>query len=534
MRRNSKGHVRQQAKRIGRALSRARPGPRQPRLGEVLGGRYRLEGVIATGGSATVYECADVALHQTVAVKVVTRPQGLGTGDGEVPFGLRTEAAACLKLSHPGVVRVYNYECEDGHELLVMERLLGQDLASCRRNAPEHRLPFSDVMFVAQQLLPAVQHVHSAGVVHHDIKPANVIWTRDREVKLIDFGLARIVDAAPAWREGLVAGTAQFLSPERLFGREGDARSDQYSVGAMLYLLATGRAVYSRDPVQIARALTHGERPSRAGLAVPVYEVLCRAMALRPDDRYRDVAQLLEALETARDGETSVRIVRESRPVSRPPAADAEAPRTIPPLPESGEMVRVGGHCLRSAYDGSIHDVPPAFMDATPVTNHAFSLFLKECDELAPDYWLGPEPPAQLLDHPVTNITLAQARAFATWAGKRLPRSLEWEAAARGPEQLRFPWGDELVAAHCHGPARGRTGTTAVDTHPAGASAAGCLDMLGNVWEWTEPDAADAESAWVYGGSFRHPVCADQAIARSRVGTRSAYRYLGFRCAKDV
>jgi len=177
-----------------------------------------------------------------------------------------------------------------------------------------------------------------------------------------------------------------------------------------------------------------------------------------------------------------------------------------------------------------------------PVTNAEYHACVVAADALPPASWGRMEPPPHLLDHPVVGVSLDSARAYAAWKRMRLPTSSEWEAAARAPDGRTFPWGDAWDGARCHGPGeRGagkRDGTVAVGSVPGGRSALGLLDMVGNVWEWTEADPnaqqPDPDSSWVFGGSFRHRCVVDGHIARTSVSSFNAYDYLGFRCAADA
>jgi formylglycine-generating enzyme required for sulfatase activity len=207
----------------------------------------------------------------------------------------------------------------------------------------------------------------------------------------------------------------------------------------------------------------------------------------------------------------------------------ATAPRAT--LPDAFDMARIAAGTLASAYGGRI-EVAAFRIDRTPVTNAAYAEFLRATGEPAPAHWLASQPPPGTLDHPVTGVTHDQARRYAEFRGKRLPTSAEWEHAAR-PLGRAFPWGTEWDPARC----RSSGGTAPVGAYPEGASADGVLDLVGNVWEWTDADPrlglpADG-FAWVLGGSYRHPCHVNGAIARSAVSAHKGYEYLGFRCALD-
>jgi formylglycine-generating enzyme required for sulfatase activity len=167
------------------------------------------------------------------------------------------------------------------------------------------------------------------------------------------------------------------------------------------------------------------------------------------------------------------------------------------------------------------------------VTNEAWLEYVRSTGASPPAHWLRGHPPGGKLDHPVVGVSLEEARRYAAWCGKRLPTSAEWEAAARGPSLSAFPWGDTFDGTRCR---NGAETTVSVEQFSEGVSAEGCVDLVGNAWEWTEPDPRlplpDDGFAWVFGGSFRHACERDGNIARSSVAMANSYEYLGFRCAR--
>lgn len=177
--------------------------------------------------------------------------------------------------------------------------------------------------------------------------------------------------------------------------------------------------------------------------------------------------------------------------------------------------------------------VPTFLMDELPVTEAQYGEYVAETGAEPPTHWQGDQPPARGLDRPVVGISLAQARAYAAWRGARLPTPQEWELAARGPEGLRFPWGDGWDASRCVCPESGHSEPQPVGSCPTGVSPCGCQDMVGNVWEWTDADGGQSSSVSALGGSFRHACRQLEGIARVSVPARRAFPYIGFRCAAD-
>ncbi|MCC6554819.1 MAG: SUMF1/EgtB/PvdO family nonheme iron enzyme [Polyangiaceae bacterium] len=220
------------------------------------------------------------------------------------------------------------------------------------------------------------------------------------------------------------------------------------------------------------------------------------------------------------------------------PAPELHTPSSVRRAQQYEGMVHVPGFTLESTFERQPVAIAPFYIDRTPVTNAQYQVFVDETGARPPAQWTGRRPPPALMGHPVVDVSLADARDYARWRRRRLPTDLEWQAASRWPDNRRFPWGDEWDPARCVGPHSGATGTVAVNDRTDGASACGCLHLVGNVWEWTEADqrsrAPEAGYSWVFGGSYCHPCHANGAIARNSVSSSNSYRYLGFRCAADV
>ncbi len=203
-------------------------------------------------------------------------------------------------------------------------------------------------------------------------------------------------------------------------------------------------------------------------------------------------------------------------------------------------------------------ELPAYLIDKYPVTNRDYTAFVRAARHRPPPHWRGGEPPPELLDHPVTMVDLADAKAYAAWAGKRIPTEAEWEKAARGEDGRTYPWGDGFDPEACHfdrgGPAvetpssipkhlegalrmpeRLPTGTAPVAAHPKGASPYGVLDRVGNVAEWCA-DSPGPGSAIVKGGSWLTSCPLNlRAAARGLSGfANNRLAFVGFRCAKEV
>jgi serine/threonine protein kinase len=200
-------------------------------LPETVGdGRYAVEDVLGTGGMSVVLGARDVVLDRDVAVKVLADNLAL---DPEARQRFEVEARAAGGLRHPSIVQVLDVGEHDGRPFIVMERA-GADL---RGRGP---LPPEEVVGIARAVLGGLGHAHTAGTLHRDLKPGNLLVTTDGRVRIADFGIARAVEGPDLTRTGLVVGTAAYIAPERLRGQPATVRSDLYSLGATLFELLTG------------------------------------------------------------------------------------------------------------------------------------------------------------------------------------------------------------------------------------------------------------------------------------------------------
>ena len=264
--------------------------------GRLLGGRYRLEELVASGGMAQVWRGTDEVLRRQVAVKLLHPHLA---ADGSFVTRFRQEAVAAARLAHPGIVAIYDTCSEAGTEAIVMELVPGRTLRE-RIDDPAPIDPWQ-AAGLAAQVAEALDAAHRAGLVHRDIKPANVLLAGDGRVKVADFGIAKAAEGADLTQPGLMVGTAKYVAPEQVEGKPVDPRTDIYSLGVVLYEMLCGRPPFEGDgeaAVALARLQRDPLRPRqvRPSVPKPLEEVVCRAMARAPGDRYDSAADLRAAL----------------------------------------------------------------------------------------------------------------------------------------------------------------------------------------------------------------------------------------------
>ncbi len=290
---------------------------------------YRISSAIGAGGMGEVYRATDTKLGREVALKVLppemaSRPERLER--------FRREAKALAALDHPGIVTVYSVEEAEGVHFLTMQLVEGEPLD---RLIPEGGLPVERILEVASALAEALAAAHHKGIVHRDLKPANVMVTADGRVKVLDFGLARMgeppgegstgseVATDFRTREGVVMGTVPYMSPEQVSGREVDHRTDLFSMGILLYEMATGRRPFQgSSSAELASAILR-DTPKplgevRSGLPAGLGPVVQRCLEKAPGDRFPSARGLWDSLRALPRESSSIQAA--VAPVSRPEA----------------------------------------------------------------------------------------------------------------------------------------------------------------------------------------------------------------------
>ena len=272
-------------------------------------GPYQIRGALGSGGMGDVYLAHDSRLGRDVAIKVL--PTEYAT-DHDRLQRFEQEARAASALNHPAIVTVHDIGSANGHPFLCMELIKGDTL---RQLIVEGPLSMRRVLSIAAQIADGLAKAHDAGIVHRDLKPENVMVTTDGFAKILDFGLAKLVDQArqdadtalsPLTTPGTLLGTTRYMSPEQAIGREADARSDQFSLGLVLYELITGRRAFDKaTTVETLSAIVRDEAPSVRELQPstprPVAWIIERCLQKDPSERYASTRDLARDLANVRD-----------------------------------------------------------------------------------------------------------------------------------------------------------------------------------------------------------------------------------------
>jgi serine/threonine protein kinase len=261
-------------------------------------GKYRIVGQLGRGGAGIVYKAVDETLGRDVAVKTLN-PDLANT---EVMSRFRAEATILAKLNHPQIATIFELFREENDLLMVMEFVRGETLDRLSERlgpiAPDR------AAYLIDQILSALEHAHRAGVVHRDIKPANVMVTDKGGVKIMDFGIARVLGAEQKTIDFRLMGTPAYMSPEQVMGEEVDGRSDLYSVGVLFYRLLTGALPFSADTAlgMLQRQIRDNPTPvhvHRPTLPAWCDQIVQRALAKSPADRFQSAEDFRDALTRA-------------------------------------------------------------------------------------------------------------------------------------------------------------------------------------------------------------------------------------------
>jgi serine/threonine protein kinase len=511
---------------------------------------YRIESVLGEGGMGVVYRAHDEARDRTVAIKCLHTNL---SGDAQIRRRFAREARVLAALVHPNVVAVYDLVEHEHILAIVMEFVEGVSLVQHLKRW-RGRLPLHELKALFGGVLEAMVEGHRQGIIHRDLKPDNILVAGGKggvRPKVVDFGIAKILEGTTYTMTGAFLGTCAYMSPEQVQGSQAvDHRADIYSLGVTLYQLSTGVVPFEGDnyfSVMMAHVNQTPRPPSAIRSDIPpgLERLILDALAKRPEDRPASCEVFRERLFEVLSGFTSV-----------PPDA------RLGPLPQvlrdgrGEEMILVPAGPFPMGPDRRQVHLDAFYMDRTPVTNLDFKGFIdvtgyrpEHLERFLSHWRFGKIQPGQ--EHlPVVHVSWDDARAYAKWAGTRLPTEAEWEKAARGTDGRKYPWGRSEPGVSRANYGNTKNGPTPVGSFPEGASPYGILDLAGNVWEWCEDydeesfyldgpphnpkNARRGERALLVmrGGSWMYGAQSLRTYARK--GFEAHYRFAdgGFRCAR--
>jgi len=495
-------------------------------------GRFQLLETIGRGGFATVWKGWDEEKQRIVAIKVL---HGQHAEDRSRRERFFRGARKMAELRHPGIVRVLVEHLEEGgHHAFVMEYVGGGDL---RDAVLSGKLDYGQILPLILKVGEALAFAHEKGIIHRDVKPANVLLDGDLP-KLTDFDLVRAFDSTGGTQTQGHLGSFLYTAPE-VFANAKDAgpAADIYSL-AMTAVFAFH--VSDLPPDIWRRPKTFLDKlPCRAS----VREALRRGIAWGPEERPSSVAELCRELCRADIVPASAWLHEPTPGEERINERDGSLLVYVP-----------GGAYILGADDITDHEKPihrvflsPFWIAKYPLTNAQYGRFLKENPQTPkPQYWNDQR--FNQPEQPVVGVSWEEAKAYCAWARLQLPSEAQWEAAARGTDQRRSPWGNaEPTPEHANFGKQKRQ-TTPVVSYPKGTGPFGTLDQAGNAWEWCEdvwnvasyrgragekdPVGSVGDSAvhCLRGGSWNGPAWLLAAACRG--GRRASYQSgsIGFRC----
>lgn len=298
-------------------------------------GKYEIQSEIGRGGMAVVYRGYDPDLRRSVAIKVLASQ--LAT-DPDFVQRFRFEAITAANLRHPNIVTIHDVGSQGDIHYFVMEYLPGITLDEWLRQVGS--LPLAQAVQIASQIGAALAYAHEQGIIHRDVKPANIMIDSKGHITLMDFGLVRAVEGSSLTRTGVVVGTPEYMAPEQVLGEALDARSDIYSFGIVIYRLLTGKVPFAQS-TPFAVMYAHIQQPPpplrqlRPDLPAAMEQVLSKALAKKPEDRYQQADHLVADLQAVlagwplAPGSAKGRPPAKGRSTSQPPAS--ALPGSVPP-----------------------------------------------------------------------------------------------------------------------------------------------------------------------------------------------------------
>lgn len=263
-------------------------------IGQILDDRYKIIKMIGNGGMAFVFEAFDLSLNRNVAIKMLKAEMA---SDEQSVKRFINESKAVSMLSHPNIVRIYDMSISGNEKYIVMECVEGITLKSYMEE--KGILPPDEILDFSEQILLALEHAHSKGVIHRDIKPQNIMLLQNKKIKVTDFGIAKLPNAETVTMTDKAIGTVYYISPEQASGKSIDQRSDIYSLGVMMYEMATGKLPFTAEsPVSVAlmQVTNQPQRPHEIMPDIPhgLEQIITAAMKKNPDNRFQSASQMLK------------------------------------------------------------------------------------------------------------------------------------------------------------------------------------------------------------------------------------------------
>ncbi|WP_164689166.1 SUMF1/EgtB/PvdO family nonheme iron enzyme [Herpetosiphon llansteffanensis] len=574
------------------------------RRGTILQERYKIMTFIGAGGFSRVYGAIDLRLKVPCAIKENNE------FDQSAHVQFLAEAQLLARLRHPSMTKVSDYFTDpSGAQFLVMEFVPGKDLEKLMDEA-ETIVSWRTVAEWGKIVCDVLTYLHTQDppIIHRDIKPANLRLTPNGDLMVIDLGIAKEYRDGTATNRAAQAYSGGYSPIEQYLGQGTDPRSDLYALGATLYHLLVGK-MPPEAPNRLRGISMQTVEQARPDIPVLMARAVDRAMAIEPEHRPPSAAALHMVFERVLEQDQAVSISQpavvaqfasarslqaaahavaeataEPAVISQPrigtqPRSSTNAGKPSRPLQvpselraerlphgmmwegDNREMVRVMAGVMPMGSEGNDPDEVPVhrldlktfLIDRFPVTCADYARFVQETGTIPPRYWGGPLPPHIIEDHPVVEVTHDEARAYAQWAGKRLPTEAEWEKAATwdattGHKRV-YPWGDQWDANRANARDGGAGGTVPIGAYsPQGDSPCGAAEMAGNIWEWTDTaykrypyDPGDGRdfpnSAGLRvtrGGSWSCSPDALRGANRNIAAANDADFEVGFRCAADV
>lgn len=541
-------------------------------------GKYELLEFLG-GGMSHVYRGRDTVIDRPVVVKLLTLE---ACQDVEAKARFLQEARLAGNIQHENIVSVFDFGEHEGRPFIVMEYLKGEDLRDAIRAA--HTGSLMERMKIALKIAEAMEYVNGRGIVHRDIKPENVHIDPQGRVKLMDFGIAKTADLSLT-KTGMTMGTPYYMAPEQVAGRPVTYLVDIHAFGMLFYELLTGVRGVNGDTIEavLFQILNQPLDPApmvNAGVPPEVRALVLKCVEKKAEDRPQSfrvvVAELRGLIAVAASEGTRPLKARPFPQVAalvpdeksrRSPAiwialgiflvaaaagavwwstrskkalADVSASKAVPVVqapPEIPGMIYIPAGIFLAGESNNSTQIHAFYIDETEVSNAEFADFCRAT---------GCAMPEGAADLPVVRVTVAQAREFAAWKGKRLPDALEWERAARGTDGAKYPWGNAEDASLANVAARALMPVRSFKAYPA-------YQMAGNAWEMVEGEIVPSEGAkaafakllnppltprdkWITmrGGSFKFPLGSAVAYEWSALPERYSSPDIGFRCAKPA